>query len=245
MITLNIFILLVVWGYSQIPASIGELNMQGNNGKLSLNVVDTNDAIAAGNGVVKIALPNGLVGAADLVSPTDPEATEVRIQTSQGTMSWREKGLNLYFTTLDNENNDLQGVPDNDMDTWIYNTNSRAPIEFNIFINDNSVTSAELNIYAYDIDAPGEVDEVYINGNYIGNLIGSNGQWTTTTFNVDPAYVSTGTNASNLIQVLIDVNYTGEWALEVDWGELVINGKDNPEYKKIKEKPGKKMTVND
>ncbi|MCD4735901.1 MAG: hypothetical protein K8R53_07635 [Bacteroidales bacterium] len=75
---------------------IGVLNVESPDGPLNLPVVTEQKAINTGNGVVKIALDNGLVGAADLVSTSDPEASPVRIQTPYGTRAWRKINFDLY-----------------------------------------------------------------------------------------------------------------------------------------------------
>ena len=133
------------------------------------------------------------------------------------------------FTTYDNENNILSGVPDNDMDVYLYNYDNIVPIEFNIFIDDTAITDAQLSLYAWDIDeTSGEVDKVYLNGNYLGTLTGANQEWSTTVFYVDPSYLVVGPNGKNLVQVYVDVENLGNptWAVTVDWGQLVIN--NNP-----------------
>ena len=137
------------------------------------------------------------------------------------------------FTTYDNENNDLVGVADDDMDVYLFNDDSIVPIEFNIFVDDTSITDVQLSIYAWDIDeTSGEVDEVYLNGNYVGTLTGENREWSTSVFNVDPSYLVAGPNGKNLIQVYVDVENIGDptWAVTVDWGQLVINNTPGNAY---------------
>ncbi|MDZ7821942.1 MAG: hypothetical protein U5N26_09080 [Candidatus Marinimicrobia bacterium] len=57
-------------------------------------------------------------------------------------------------------------------------TDSETPIEFNIFIGESTVTDAQLSIYAWDIDeTSGEIHQVHLNGNYIGDLTGAKYQW--------------------------------------------------------------------
>lgn len=127
-----------------------------------------------------------------------------------------------YFTTTDNEDNALSGNPDGDMDVYLYN-GPPTPIEFNIFVDDATVTSAQLSIYAYDIDwGQGEVDQVYINGHFLGSLTGVNDTWSTSVFNFDPSWVVPGPSGKNLIQIYVDVNDEG-WAVRVDWGQIVTN----------------------
>lgn len=134
-------------------------------------------------------------------------------------------GMNcIHITTEDNENNALQGIPDYDMDAYLYKYDPQAPIEFNIFVDEVNIESAQLSIYAWDVDElQGEVDEVYINGHFLGALTGANDEWSTTIFNVDPTFLNPGPYGTNLIQVFIDVATNGDWAVNVDWGQLIIN----------------------
>ncbi|MCD4684246.1 MAG: hypothetical protein K8R86_13255 [Bacteroidales bacterium] len=90
------FFSILLLGICQSQETIGFVRMQGNNGTLNLPVISEADAIGLGNGVVKIALGNGLNGAAWLVSTTDPDASEVRIQTPYGTKAWKKLVFNLY-----------------------------------------------------------------------------------------------------------------------------------------------------
>jgi hypothetical protein len=126
------------------------------------------------------------------------------------------------FTSSDNEDNVLSGNGDCDMDTYLYNTDSLAPIEFNISVPSVAgLTSAELLLLNYDVDEDaGEVDEVYFNGHYAGTLTGANSTWSTTVLTLDPAWVVQG---NNLVQIYIDVTNDG-WAVTTDWGQLLLNG---------------------
>jgi len=152
----------------------------------------------------------------------------------------------VNLTTDDNENNPLEGIPDYDMDVYLYNTSPLAPVEFNIFINETTINSAQLNLFCWDVDWVGgsgyygERDQVWFNGHYLGYLTGANGEWSTTIFNIDPAWVIPGPNGKNLVQIYID-EYNEEWAVTVDWGQLILNGSsgeatiryvntDKPEY---------------
>ncbi len=136
------------------------------------------------------------------------------------------------FTTYDNERNALDGIADDDMDDYLFNDDWNVPIEFNIFIDDTAITDAQLSIYAWDIDeTSGEVDEVYLNGNYIGTLTGANQEWSTSVFYVDPSYLVVGPNGKNLVQVYVDVeNVNPVWAVAVDWGQLIINNNPGNAY---------------
>jgi hypothetical protein len=138
-----------------------------------------------------------------------------------------------YVVTTDNENNANTGTPDQDMDAYLFNYDAITPIEFNIFISETVITSAQLSILAYDVDwagAPpvlGERDQVFVNGNYVGDLTGTNNTWSTSVFNFNPAWIVPGPSGKNLIRIDVDVTYpppNSNWAVEVDWGQLIING---------------------
>lgn len=102
--------------------------------------------------------------------------------------------------------------------------------------------TALLTLRVWDVDqdyagpdfAP-EVDIVSINGHQIGMLTGADGQWSTFTAEIPLEYLrfpdfdpATGViPAENIIQIDIDTANVGVcecWAVEVDWGRLVIKG---------------------
>jgi hypothetical protein len=56
----------------------------------NLRVIDVASAISAGNGVVKVSLPGGVIGAADLVATSSSFASPVRVMTPYGVRSWRK-----------------------------------------------------------------------------------------------------------------------------------------------------------
>jgi hypothetical protein len=105
------------------------------------------------------------------------------------------------------------------MDTGICYGYSIAPIEFNIFVDRvPGPTGNVLTVRAYDVDSSDEIDEVWLNGVYLGNLVGSESMWTETSFSVPPGVVVMG---ANLVQIDLRTN----WCLEVDWGELLVVGR--------------------
>ncbi|NQT77822.1 MAG: T9SS type A sorting domain-containing protein [Bacteroidetes bacterium] len=132
-------------------------------------------------------------------------------------------------TTTDNENNAGTGSPDYDMDVYLYKVNPKTPIEFNIFIDDATVTNAQLSILAWDVDWVGhhqwigELDAVYVNGHFVGYLTGANDEWSTSVFFFDPSFIIPGPAGKNLVKIELDERNEG-WAVNVDWGQLVING---------------------
>ena len=88
-----IFISLSFLFLADLPSAIaqevlGHMAVEGSDGKLNLRIVSVADAVAAGNGVVKVRL-DGITGAADLVLTNHAQASPVRIRTPYGTRSWR------------------------------------------------------------------------------------------------------------------------------------------------------------
>ncbi len=169
----------------------------------------------------------GTYSAYVIINSNDPviPTTYVSVNLIRGAMN---------VTTDDNENNQLTGTPDYDMDVYLFNDDSRAPIEFNIFINETNIQTAQLNILAWDVDwySPGlngERDKVLVNGHEVGYLTGANGEWSTSVFTIDPSWLNPGPNGKNLVQVFID-EYNEGWAVTVDWGQLVINGTQGNAY---------------
>jgi hypothetical protein len=143
-------------------------------------------------------------------------------------------GLQLKSATVtgtDNENNAGDGVPDGDMDVYLFRVDPQTPIEFNIFVAETTITSAQLSLLCWDVDwatnadaNTNERDEVFFNGHSLGFLTGANGEWSTSIFNVDPSWVIPGPAGKNLVKIDIDVLTETEWAVEINWGQLVING---------------------
>ena len=139
-----------------------------------------------------------------------------------------------FITTDDNENNDHTGAPDNDMHSanpeCLFNDNPVTPIEFNIVAASlPSFTTAQLSLYAWDVDEQGEVgyepevDEVYFNGHLVGTLTGWNDTWSTSVFQLSPSWVRQG---NNLVEVRINKHYPNDhdtWCTAIDWGQLVLD----------------------
>lgn len=127
------------------------------------------------------------------------------------------------FTTYDNNNNALQDIPDNDMDVYLCRGSSLVPIEFNIFVEDTAFTNGQLSIYNYDIDeTSGEIDDVYLNGHYLGSLTGANNQWSTSVFTFPGAYLNPGPSGKNVVRIEVDVTNAG-WCTTIDWGQIVTD----------------------
>lgn len=176
------------------------------------------------------ALVPDIYNAQIVINSNDPVNAQVAVPVTLEVMT-----MNCSFlTTNDNENNAIQGIPDYDMDEYLYNDDAIAPIEFNIFIAEANVETAQLNMYAWDVDEiNGEIDEVYVNGNLVGTLTGADDEWSTSVFNIDPAFINPGPEGKNLIQVFIDVLNPppfSNWAVNVDWGQMIINGCNQDAY---------------
>ena len=168
-------------------------------------------------------LPQDVYNAKILLSSSNSDISEILIPVTL----FVTKGNCPYLQTEDNENNALQGVPDFDLDYYLGNDDPVNPIEFNFFIDEATITSAMLNIYAYDVDEtggpPAEIDEVYLNGNYLGILTGADEVWSSTSFEFNSSFLNPGPNGKNLVQIYVSVIPNTGWKLSVDWGQLIIN----------------------
>ncbi len=89
------------------------------------------------------------------------------------------------------------------------------------------IKRASLRIRAWDVDmCSGEVDKVYADDVYLGDLEGEDDTWSTTTFDIDPALLEDGA-----LEVWIDIDATHEqrwWAVTIDWSRLVVYWDWNP-----------------
>ena len=75
--------------FAQIPPEIGTMQMQGPDDVINLRVIDSLDAGMSGNGVLMVVLPDGTIGAADLVDTTNQDASGLFINTNYGIRAWR------------------------------------------------------------------------------------------------------------------------------------------------------------
>ena len=128
-----------------------------------------------------------------------------------------------YYTNTDNENNAGTHVADNDMDVSLGNAAGIHPIEFNIDVTTLPRSSAVITLRSLDVDEEdGEVDQVYVNGHFIGRLTGANNVWSSTALLVDPAFLVQG---RNLIRVDVDTSGDAtDWVTTIDWAQLLIDG---------------------
>ena len=83
------------------------------------------------------------------------------------------------------------------------------------------IQKVKLKIRAWDVDAEwGEVDKVYADGVYLGDLEGTSGEWSITVFEVDPGLLSDGQ-----LNVCLDIDVTHDypnWAVTIDWSKLRV-----------------------
>jgi hypothetical protein len=134
-----------------------------------------------------------------------------------------------YVLTSDNDNNSWGGSPDGDWGYCLYNDDPKHPIEFHFDVSESTVSSAQLLLLCHDVDqytVPGnpEIDKVFVNGTYVGDLTGADEEDSTTFFTVPAGVVSPGRN-----RVRINVNQNpgappDEWCVELKQAQLIING---------------------
>lgn len=112
-----------------------------------------------------------------------------------------------------------------DLDQYLFIESS--PINFSIDLqgfkpDPSKPTRVTLRVYDVDQNGasgiPPEVDRVYVNGTYLGNLTGADSQWSTVTFSIPTGVLNSG---ENKFEVSIDAHNAG-WAVEVDWAEIEI-----------------------
>ena len=183
-------------------------------------------------------LPQGRIGH----SPFDPPepADTVFIQDSDGNMDqylFRDEGPILFHIPID------RYAGPTDTEGFLLNPDH---------LKQNGIVSqqAHLQLVVYDVDEDysgtevyPEVDKVYLNGQYIGDLTGANNQWSVTRLDFDISLVKFArstcdestpqplsachtppTPSDNEIRIDIDTaNVDLIWAVEVDWGSLYFD----------------------
>ena len=95
---------------------------------------------------------------------------------------------------------------------------------FTITVDQASGSSATLTLRVHDVDEEaGELDTVYLNGQFLGYLSGTDGMWSTTSFDVSSVVIYGG---DNTVQICIDPEggETNTWVAEIDWGQILIDG---------------------
>jgi hypothetical protein len=73
------------------------------------------------------------------------------------------------------------------------------------FVGPVTVNAIALQIEAWDVDGP-EIDEIYVNGNYVGDLtIDKDGQWFTTTFVLGAAEIA-ALESTGTLNIFMDID---------------------------------------
>lgn len=170
----------------------------------------------------------------DYMTMSSSESRDMPMSPSEYRERARQSGQRLtmpvlkpgeYGTDRDNENNKNTHVADGDMDTYLYNTDSITPIEFNIILPATAAgKSGTLRMDVYDIDAAsGEVDKVYVNNVQVGVLNGTTNKWGINIFAISPGILQAG---RNLVRIAVDTANPGKgiWALTIDWGIIAVGG---------------------
>jgi len=110
--------------------------------------------------------------------------------------------------------------PDNDLDYYMFNDDPRHPIEWmHFYKGPTQIIGAKLQIYTWDVDWPYEIDEVYFNGQYVGQLKGANSVWSLNEFWIPAEHIRFGVN---IVEVYVDKKYVGWYATAVDWANLTV-----------------------
>ena len=134
-------------------------------------------------------------------------------------------------TAVDNENNAHTGAGDGDMGTLGADPSASPfyalwtdanPVEFNIPVtNLASLTSATLQLDAYDVN-PSEVDQIYVNGHFVGNLKQTGGDGTTQATNIVVAlsYLVEGNNLVTVYNINVHSDPNAWWFAIAD-GALI------------------------
>lgn len=131
-------------------------------------------------------------------------------------------GAGEFGTDIDNQNNAGTNIADGDMDSYVYNTNTNHPIEYDIIIpstQNPAIRSAILRMDVYDVDANAtdpEVDKVFVNNTYVGTLTGNDSIWGVNYFNIPVGTLKAGRNH---VRINVDTTHTSAyWAVQIDWG---------------------------
>ncbi len=149
------------------------------------------------------------------INSNDPDNSQISIPVTLN-------HSNFNFTETDNAGNDFVEQADNDLGVAINENYANAPVEFFIYTNEEAIDYAKLRIRVYDIDT-NEVNYVFVNGSWVGQLIGSSNNYSITEFMIDPQLINLGNNVANEIEISLDVNGNDTGTSKVMWGQFVFN----------------------
>ncbi len=104
-------------------------------------------------------------------------------------------------------------------------------IEFDIIVDAEvkDMTNTFLILSVYDIDGGAkkpEVDKVYLNDHYLGNLTGNNNAWSFSTFPVNSDWLKGSDNSddsANRIRIEVDSLKSSTFWMLCDWGAIKTN----------------------
>jgi hypothetical protein len=100
--------------------------------------------------------------------------------------------------------------------------------DFDIVVSQASGGSATLSVRVFDVDEEaGELDTVSLNGVLLGYLSGTDGAWSTTTFDISGVVHYAGQNGGvNTVEICVDPGggEPTDWTAEIDWGQILIDG---------------------
>lgn len=150
----------------------------------------------------------------------DKEATAARV-------GIRAKASSTRLLSVQSDNSSVTYTATGDLDNVVGSGN----LNFRFVVDKpfTQITSAKLEINAYDVDHPSanEHDKVYFNGSFIGRLKGVNGAYEVNTFNISPNLIkcptTDGATAANTFSVAVNVD-NGGWVTGVGWAKLTISG---------------------
>ncbi len=149
------------------------------------------------------------------------------------TLSYSEKKIPMPESKVNKAGETIIVTSGGNLDKYLFYPNT---IEFDMKVNtiDAEIFSGQLTLSIWDVDqycggacsGKCEIDPVYFNGHYLGTLTGANSEWSTTTFILDPSWINGANGGSpgvNHVKIIIDEGSKSCWAVECDWGQLIIN----------------------
>jgi hypothetical protein len=114
-------------------------------------------------------------------------------------------------------------------DTLDVYTDSKIEFDIIVDVNVKEISNSFLILSVYDVDSGAEVpevDKVFLNNRYIGNLIGDNNAWSFTTFPLKPKWIKGKKNSKpgiNTLRIEVDSLKTDNFWVYCDWGALKAN----------------------